>query len=153
SIQDYAFIGDCRTGALISSSGSLDWLCWPDFDSPACFASLVGSNQNGYWSICPTETILNVRRHYRNDSMILETIFTTASGEACLIDFMPVPGKQRDIIRLIKGIKCTVPFRMELSPRFEYGSMTPMIKWRDSHHAQFIRGADCLTVYSSFPLK
>ena len=95
-IEDYALIGDCETAALVSKDGSIDWLCWPRFDSGACFAALLGDANNWRWQIAPApagmDTNVRVRRRYRRDTLILETEFTTDGGTIALIDFMPVRG-------------------------------------------------------------
>ncbi len=90
AIEDYALIGDCHTAALVSKTGSIDWLCWPRFDSPACFAALLGSPANGRWRIAPTDSQATVTRRYLPGTMILETVFETASGSVALIDFMAI---------------------------------------------------------------
>src|SRR3569623_1874360 len=92
-IEDYAFIGDCNTGALVSRLGSIDWLCLPDFDSGACFAALLGTEKNGYWSIRPEEKVRSVRRRYQESTLVLETEFSTSTGTVVLIDFMVHPCK------------------------------------------------------------
>src|SRR6185437_16754984 len=99
-IEDYALIGDCETAALVGRDGSLDWLCWPCFDSDACFAALLGDERNGHWRIAPADKIERSTRGYRGDSLILETRFETADGAVTLIDFMPPRGTASDIIRL-----------------------------------------------------
>src|SRR5579864_1855175 len=91
-IEDYALIGDCRTAALVGRDGSIDWLCWPRFDSPACFAALVGDNGNGRWRITPQSAISAVSRQYRKDTLVLETEYETEDGVVALIDFMPPHG-------------------------------------------------------------
>src|SRR5436190_5533595 len=92
-IEDYALIGDCEAAALVARDGSLDWLCWPRFDSPACFAALLGSSEHGRWLIAPAGPAPPATRRYRPASLILETEFETAEGAATLIDFMPPRGK------------------------------------------------------------
>src|SRR5215470_16059500 len=89
-IEDYALIGDCKSAALVGRDGSIDWLCWPRFDSAACFAALLGTAENGRWLIAPQETRLNVRRRYRPGTLVLETEFETTTGRAAVIDFMPL---------------------------------------------------------------
>jgi len=89
-IEDYALIGDCQTAALVGRNGSIDWLCWPRFDSPACFAALLGSEEHGHWQIAPAGEIVRTRRHYRPDTLILETEFETAQEAVRLVDFMPL---------------------------------------------------------------
>jgi GH15 family glucan-1,4-alpha-glucosidase len=125
AIEDYALIGDCHTAALISKAGSIDWLCWPRFDSPACFAALLGSSENGRWRIGPVETPVTVTRHYWPDTMILETLFETASGSVALIDFMAM--KQHSIVRIVEGRSGSVEMELDLSLRFEYGSAVPWV--------------------------
>lgn len=88
-IEDYALIGDCRTAALVGRNGSIDWLCWPRFDSDACFAALLGTKENGRWIISPREGNVRISRRYRGNTLILETLFETEQGAATLIDFMP----------------------------------------------------------------
>ncbi|HXS14363.1 MAG TPA: glycoside hydrolase family 15 protein [Acidobacteriaceae bacterium] len=126
-IEDYAVIGDLETAALVSRHGSIDWLCWPTFASPACFAALLGTADNGYWSLRPSDKITAVHRCYRPGTMILETTFTTAAGEVCLTDFMPPRGKHSDVIRLIRCTRGKVALRMELALRFDYGLTVPWV--------------------------
>src|SRR5882762_6517944 len=89
-IEDYALIGDCETAALVRRDGSIDWLCWPRFDSGACFAALLGEDEHGRWRIAPAGETVVVRRRYRGDTMILETEFETADGVVVVTDFMPL---------------------------------------------------------------
>jgi GH15 family glucan-1,4-alpha-glucosidase len=126
-IEDYALIGDCETGALVSREGSIDWLCWPSFCSAACFAALLGTAENGYWSLRPEGKILDVRRKYRDGTMIVETTFVTKDGEVCLTDFMPPRGKNSDIVRMVRGVQGKVKMRMELVIRFDYGLTVPWV--------------------------
>src|ERR1700742_1139700 len=100
-IEDYAMIGDCITSALVSRTGSIDWLCWPRFDSGACFAALLGSNEHGHWCIGPRAADARVTRRYRHDTLILETRFETATGTATLVDFMPPRGSRSHLIRTV----------------------------------------------------
>src|SRR6266478_391565 len=102
-IEDYAFLSDTQTGALVSRDGCVDWLCLPRFDSPACFASLLGNTRNGHWRFFPEEDVVETRRRYRGDSLILETEIETKSGAVRLIDFMPPRGENPDIIRIVEG--------------------------------------------------
>src|SRR5438876_3467083 len=104
-IEDYAFLSDTQTGALVSRDGCVDWLCLPRFDSPACFASLLGDAKNGHWRFFPQEEIAETRRRYRGDSLILETEIETKSGAVRLIDFMPPRGENPDIIRIVEGLR------------------------------------------------
>ena len=130
-IEDYAMIGDLETGALVSREGSIDWLCWPSFSSPACFAALLGTAENGFWRIRPEGKILSVQRRYQPGTMILETTFVTRDGEITLTDFMPPRGKHSDVIRWIKGVKGTVKIRMDLVLRFDYGLTIPWVTQGD----------------------
>jgi GH15 family glucan-1,4-alpha-glucosidase len=124
-IEDYALIGDCHTAALVSREGSIDWLCWPRFDSPACFAALLGTSDHGYWRITPAEAPTKVTRTYRPGTMILETLFETASGSVALIDFMAV--EKNSLVRIVEGRTGSVEMRFDLSLRFEYGSAVPWV--------------------------
>jgi GH15 family glucan-1,4-alpha-glucosidase len=125
-IEDYAIIGDGETVALISRAGSIDWLCWPRFDSAACFAALLGTERHGRWLIAP-DGQSSSRREYRADTLILETTFETASGVARIIDFMPPRGSASDVIRLVRGVSGRVQFRSTLRIRFDYGSIVPWV--------------------------
>src|SRR5207244_1590091 len=102
-IEDYGLIGDCETAALVGRDGSIDWLCWPAFDSDACFAALLGSHRNGRWLIAPSSESVKSTRRYRGDTLILETGFETVDGVVTLVDFMPPRGKASDIVRLVRG--------------------------------------------------
>jgi GH15 family glucan-1,4-alpha-glucosidase len=127
-IENYALIGDCHTAALVGCDGSIDWLCFPRFDSPACFAALLGGPEHGRWLIAPTAKIMAVRRQYRDDTLILETEFDTVEGRARLIDFMSLSDERWDAIRIVEGLSGRVTFRMELIVRFDYGSIVPWVR-------------------------
>ncbi len=131
-IEDYAMIGDLQTAALVSITGSIDWLCWPDFSSGACFASLLGTADNGFWRIAPQAKVQETRRRYRGDTMILETDFVTADGEVQLIDFMPLRGEHSDVIRMVRGVQGKVKMRLDLALRFDYGLTVPWVTMADS---------------------
>ena len=126
-IEDYALIGDCETAALVSRDGSIDWLCWPAFSSPACFAALLGTAENGYWKIAPTNDVVETRRQYRQGTMIVETTYVTADGEVLLTDFMPPRGHHSDVIRMVRGIRGKVKMRMDFVLRFDYGRTIPWV--------------------------
>jgi len=126
-IEDYALLGDCETAALVSREGSIDWLCWPAFSSPACFAALLGTADNGYWRIRPAGKIQSNARRYRPGTMIVETTFVTREGEVCLIDFMPPRGRHSDVVRIVRGVKGRVKMRMDLVLRFDYGLTIPWV--------------------------
>ncbi len=141
-IEDYALIGDCETAALVGRDGSIDWLCWPCFDSDACFSALIGTNKNGRWLLAPADEIIKTTRTYRGDSLILETTLETAGGQVTLIDFMPPRGKASDIIRIVRGDRGRVPMTMELVIRFGFGAEIPWVKRGENGALLAIRGAD-----------
>src|SRR5262245_18257217 len=126
-IEDYALIGDCETAALVSNTGSIDWLCWPRFDSGACFASLLGTPDNGRWLIAPEQSEGRVTRRYLDDTLILETVFETPTGRVSLLDFMPPRGSASDIVRIVRGRTGRVRMRTEFVVRFDYGSVIPWV--------------------------
>jgi GH15 family glucan-1,4-alpha-glucosidase len=127
-IEDYALIGDCHTAALVGSDGSIDWLCFPRFDSGACFAALLGGPEHGRWLIAPATTIKGVRRRYQDDSLVLESEFRTQRGRVRVIDFMPVSDERWDVVRIVEGLSGKVRMRMELIVRFDYGSIVPWVR-------------------------
>jgi GH15 family glucan-1,4-alpha-glucosidase len=127
-IEDYGLIGDCETAALVGRDGSIDWLCWPAFDSGACFAALLGSHEHGRWLIAPAKEIKKTSRRYRDDTLILETRFETADGVVDLIDFMPPRGNASDVVRLVRGVRGRVGLRMQLVIRFGLGADIPWVK-------------------------
>src|SRR5689334_17219690 len=119
-IEDYALIGDCHSAALVGRDGSIDWLCWPRFDSAACFAALLGSAENGRWKIFPAGQNVSVRRRYREDTLILETDLETADGAATLIDFMPARAEHCQLVRIVEGRRGRVALDLEFILRFDY---------------------------------
>src|SRR5438105_4498727 len=142
-IEDYAFLGDTQTGALVSRDGSVDWLCFPRFDSAACFAALLGEQNNGRWIFTPEAEVKATRRRYRGDTLILETEIETSEGSVRLIDFMPPRGENPDIIRIIEGLGGNVRMKMELVIRFDYGHIVPWV--RQKHGGlEAIAGPDAL---------
>ena len=141
-IEDYALIGDCQTAALVGRNGSIDWLCWPTFDSDACFAALLGTSDNGRWLIAPKEAPASTQRRYRGETLILETKFRCAAGEVTLIDFMPPRGEASDIVRLVRGDRGVVPMRMELVLRFSSGSNIPWVQRLDDGTLMAVAGPD-----------
>ncbi|MCX7318210.1 MAG: glycoside hydrolase family 15 protein [Hyphomicrobiales bacterium] len=128
NIEDYALIGDCETAALVNRNGSIDWLCWPAFDSDACFTALLGTKDHGRWLITPDAPIKSCKRRYRGDSLILETTLETDDGAITLIDFMPLRGASSDIVRIVRGDRGVVKVRMELIIRFGFGAAIPWVK-------------------------
>jgi GH15 family glucan-1,4-alpha-glucosidase len=143
-ISDYAMIGDCETAALVSRDGSIDWLCWPRFDSEACFAAMLGDHDNGRWRIAPRDKGFRTRRRYRPDTLILETTFETDEGAVTLIDFMPLRNHTSDIVRLVVGESGRVTLCMELVVRFGYGAIVPWVSRLDDGTLRFIAGPDML---------
>jgi GH15 family glucan-1,4-alpha-glucosidase len=128
AIEDYALIGDCLTAALVSRNGSIDWLCWPSFDSEACFAALLGTREHGRWQIAPEVPVHAVTRRYSGDTLILETRFECEGGDVTLIDFMPPRGKASDVVRLVRGDRGVVRMGMELIIRFGFGTNIPWVR-------------------------
>jgi GH15 family glucan-1,4-alpha-glucosidase len=152
-IEDYALIGDCQTAALIARDGSLDWLCWPRFDSDACFAALLGQRDNGRWLLAPAGADARKSRRYRGDSLILETDIETADGAATLIEFMPSRGDSSHVVRLIKGKRGTVALRTELIIRFGYGLDVPWVTRTEDGSLSAICGPDMLLLRTTVPLR
>jgi GH15 family glucan-1,4-alpha-glucosidase len=151
-IEDYAVIGDCETAALVGRNGSIDWLCWPRFDSGACFAALLGSSDNGRWRIAPTAPIARVTRRYRPDTLILETRYETETGVATLVDFMPLRGPCCYLIRLVTTERGQVEFATELVIRFGYGEIVPWVTKTADHRLRAVAGPDKLVLQSSVEL-
>ncbi len=147
-IENYALIGDCHTAALVGNDGSIDWLCFPRFDSPACFAALLGSPDHGRWLLAPAEPILGVRRRYSDDSLILQTDFETAAGIARVTDFMPASDQRWDVVRMVEALSGAVRMRMELVVRFDYGSIVPWAR-RIGEVLDITAGPDTLELSSS----
>jgi len=141
-IEDYGVIGDCETAALVGRDGSIDWLCWPAFDSDACFAALLGTNRNGRWLIAPSEDIKKSSRRYWDNTLILETRFETADGIVALIDFMPPRGDASDVVRLVRGVRGRVKLAMQLVIRFGFGVDIPWVKRTEDGALLAISGKD-----------
>ena len=144
-IEDYAIIGDTHTAALVGLDGSIDWLCLPRFDSPACFAGLLGDDENGCWRIAPKGGAARTTRAYRDGTLILETTFDTDSGTATLIDFMPLDEdvQRVDVVRIVRGDAGSVVFEMDLALRFSYGSAVPWVRHAE-HGISAIAGPDAV---------
>lgn len=144
-IEDYAFLSDTQTGALVSRDGCVDWLCFPRFDSGACFASLLGDKKNGHWRFFPEDEVTAVHRRYRGETLILETELETKGGAVRLIDFMPPRGKNPDIVRIIEGLRGKVSMQMELIVRFDYGNIVPWVRRRKRFDGlEAVAGPDAL---------
>jgi GH15 family glucan-1,4-alpha-glucosidase len=152
-IEDYALIGNMLSAALVGRDGSIDWLCLPRFDSPACFAALLGSPQNGRWRIAPAEPVLRTERRYLPDTAVLQTRFETATGVATLTDFMPF-SREEEQVSLIRIVTCeagSVDMRMDLAIRFSYGRNIPWVQRRD-YGLSAIAGPDALELTTRAPL-
>jgi GH15 family glucan-1,4-alpha-glucosidase len=127
-IEDYGLIGDLRTAALVGRNGSIDWLCMPRFDSGACFAALLGNERNGRWLITPADALVSSSRRYRGETLVLETSFETEQGAVRIVDFMPRAEGADRVVRIVEGRRGSVPMRMELVLRFDYGSAVPWVR-------------------------
>ncbi len=151
-IEDYGLIGDTQTAALVSTEGSIDWLCFPRFDSGACFAALLGQPDHGRWRLSPRDHVRQVRRRYRGPSLVLETEFTTDSGVVRLIDFMPIRGTEPDVVRIVEGVAGDVAMDMDLIVRFDYGSIIPWVRRVDDVWTA-TAGPDSLSLKTAVPLE
>jgi GH15 family glucan-1,4-alpha-glucosidase len=151
-IEDYALIGDMQSAALVARDGSIDWLCLPRFDSPSCFAALLGSERNGHWWLGPTGRRPATRRRYRPDTLILESEWDTPTGTVRVIDFMPPRDLNPDVVRIVEGVSGTVEMSTQLRVRFDYGRIVPWVR-RTNGHLQAIGGPDSVWLHSPVPLK
>jgi GH15 family glucan-1,4-alpha-glucosidase len=151
-IEDYALLGDCETAALVSNDGSIDWLCWPRFDSSACFAALLGGPEHGRWRIAAEADNARVRRRYRENTLILETEIETDEGAVTLIDFMPPRGEASDLVRLVVGRRGRVAMCTELVLRFGYGSIVPWVTRMDDGSLRAIAGPDMVVLRTNVAL-
>jgi len=151
-LENYALIGDCETAALVSREGSVDWLCWPRFDSGACCAALVGGPENGRWLVAPSVPATLTRR-YRRDTLVLETHFETEQGAATLIDFMPMRTRDSHLVRMLVGRRGTTAMRTELVLRFDYGLLVPWATQLEDGRHSFIAGPDRVLLSSGVALR
>jgi GH15 family glucan-1,4-alpha-glucosidase len=152
-IEDYALIGDCETAALVGRDGSIDWLCWPRFDSDACFAALLGTPEHGRWLVAAQDATARVTRRYQPNTLILETRFESAEGAATLVDFMPGHPIGSSIVRLIIGKRGRVAMRTELAVRFGYGATVPWMTNLDDGTRRAIAGPDMVLLRTTVPLR
>jgi len=152
-IEDYALIGDCETAALVGKDGSIDWLCWPRFDSGACFAALLGGPEHGHWVIAPAGEVTRNKRRYQEHTLILETDFETAEGAVTIIDFMPIGERHRDLVRIICGRRGKVPMKMELTLRFDYGRSVPWVTSLDDDTLRAVAGPNMVSLRTPVRLK
>ena len=145
-IEDYAIIGDCKSAALVGRDGSIDWLCWPRFDSDACFAALLGAREHGRFVIAPRDDVTRVTRRYRPGTLILETTFETADGAVTLVDFMPMHGRNPDCVRIVIGTRGRVAMSVEMVLRFGYGEIIPWVRKLGSGTLRAIAGPDMVVL-------
>jgi GH15 family glucan-1,4-alpha-glucosidase len=152
AIEDYGLIGDLQTAALVGRDGSIDWLCFPRFDSGACFAALLGDAENGRWALQPVGGWRKVERRYWQDTLVLETVFETETGAVRVIDFMPPRGQAPDVVRIVEGLRGRVRMRSELVIRFDYGRIVPWVRNVDGTRIA-IAGPDALAFRTPVPLR
>jgi GH15 family glucan-1,4-alpha-glucosidase len=152
-IEDYAVIGNCETMALVGRDGSIDWLGLPRFDSGACFSALLGGPEHGRWLIAPVGDAVCLTRHYRGDTMILETVVETVTGVACVIDFLTRREGVSDLVRIVRGLRGRVAMRTELIVRFEYGAVVPWVSRQGDGRREITAGPDRLVLDTSIPLR
>ena len=151
-IEDYALIGDCESAALVSREGSIDWLCWPRFDSDACFAALLGKPENGCWRLHPVDEVRERRRTYREDTMILETWVRTDHGAVRILDFMPPHESNSDIVRLVIGEEGVVRMHTDLTLRFDYGETVPWVTRTGEDEWTAIAGPHMTVLHTTAPM-
>jgi GH15 family glucan-1,4-alpha-glucosidase len=151
-IEDYALIGDCQTAALVARDGSIDWLCFPRFDSGACFAALLGTPEHGRWLLTPVAEVRQVRRRYRPGTLVLETDYEVEGGAVTLVDCMPPRSGLPDVVRMVVGRRGQVPMRMQLVIRFDYGSIVPWVR-RIDRGIRAIAGPDTLLLQTPVDLR
>lgn len=152
-IEDYALIGNCETAALVARDGSIDWLCWPRFDGGACFAALLGTPEHGRWQIAPVDPKAQITRCYRDDTLVLETEFTTGDGAVTVIDFMPPSDKASEVVRIVMGQRGQVEMSCELVLRFDYGSLVPWVTCLEDGALRAIAGPDMTVLRTPVELR
>ncbi|MBJ9976374.1 glycoside hydrolase family 15 protein [Pseudomonas sp. S75] len=150
-IEDYAMLGNCRSAALVSRDGSIDWLCLPRFDAPAVFAALLGNEENGRWRLAPSDPVQRCTRRYLEDTLVLETVWTTATGQARVLDCMPM-GEQNAVLRIVEGISGQTAFELDLVMRFDYGRSVPWVERLDPLSLSAVAGPDRLILRSTVGL-
>jgi GH15 family glucan-1,4-alpha-glucosidase len=152
-IEDYGLIGDLQTAALVGRNGSIDWLCFPRFDSGACFAAILGDQSNGRWLIEPDCAVERVDRRYKERSLVHELDFHTEHGSVRVSDFMPPRGVDPDVVRIVEGLEGSVPMRMELVLRFDYGRIIPWVRRRGDDTRVAIAGPDAVAFRTPVPVR
>lgn len=150
-IEDYALIGDCVSAALVHKNGSIDWLCWPRFDSGSCFAALLGTREHGRWALSPVGQGVSSKRAYRERTVILETEHSCAEGAVTVIDFMPIGGGP-DLVRLVKGKRGRMSMRMDLTLRFDYGAIVPWVTRFEADAVRAVAGPDMVVLRATVPV-
>ncbi|HEX9122119.1 MAG TPA: glycoside hydrolase family 15 protein [Actinomycetota bacterium] len=148
-IEHYALIGDTHTAALVGMDGSIDWLCLPRFDSGAVFAALLGDEENGRWAIAPAGGVRSVERRYRDDTLVLDTTFETEDGTVRVVDCMPLRDRELNLVRVVEGVRGRVPMRMDLTLRFDYGSIVPWVRRAERGCLEAVAGPDAVELRSS----
>lgn len=150
-IADYAMLGDLQSAALVSRTGSIDWLCLPRFDSGACFAALLGDESNGHWRVAPDDAASTARRRYVDDTLVLETTWQTPTGVVEVLDFMPPRGRAPDVVRIVRGVSGWVEMRSELRLRFDYGHVAPSVRHADGQLVA-VAGPDAAWLRTTVPV-
>ena len=146
-IEDYGIIGDLHTAALVGRDGSIDWLCLPRFDSAACFSKLLGDDDHGSWKLAPKGSHGASHRHYRGDTLVLESEFVTDEGTVRVVDCMPIRQEHPEVVRLVEGVRGKVTMSMELTIRFGYGQIVPWVRRIDGT-LQAIAGPDGISLWT-----
>jgi GH15 family glucan-1,4-alpha-glucosidase len=152
-IEDYGLIGDLQTAALVGRDGSIDWLCFPRFDSDACFAALLGTDEHGRWLLAPADGDAQPTRRYRGETLILETEWETADGAVRVIDFMPPRGRDPDVVRIVEGVRGSVQMHSELVIRFGYGATVPWVRRHHGNVRLAVAGPDALRFDTPAPTR
>src|SRR5829696_3196161 len=152
-IEDYALIGDTQTAALVGRDGSIDWLCLPRFDSPACFAALLGDESHGRWLLAPAGDVTRTERRYRDGTLVLETDFHTAEGVLQIVDSMPIRDEAPDVVRVARCLEGRVAVRMELVLRFDFGRVVPWVRRAGDGGLIAIAGPDAVHLIPGRPTR
>lgn len=150
-LEDYALIGDTQTAGLVGRDGSLDWLCLPRFDSPACFAALLGDESHGRWLIAPDDPVRRTERRYRDGTLVLETDFHTDDGVLQVVDSMPIRDDAPDVVRVARCLEGRVRVRMELVLRFDFGRSVPWVRRAEDGGLIAVAGPDAVHLIPGRP--